>query len=154
PGGTMTLITGTLLGHSSPARTFTPIIGAEIALREQQPITVPLQPQFEHALFVLQGDVLLEGWPIGGGTLHYLGTDRDELHLTGTDNSRILMIGGEPFSERILMWWNFVARTQEEIAQAREDWVHHRRFGEVKAYRGSRLPAPDLAHTVPANPAS
>src|SRR5262249_46349032 len=139
-GGTITLIAGTLLGHSSPAKTFTPIIGAEISLREQQPITLPLLTEFEHALFVLQGDVLVEGRPIDGGTLHYLGTNRDQLHITGIDNSRILMIGGEPFSETIVMWWNFVAKTHEEIAQAREDWVHHQRFGEVKAYCGSRLP--------------
>jgi redox-sensitive bicupin YhaK (pirin superfamily) len=153
-GGTVTLIAGTILGHSSPAKTFTPIIGADIALREQQPIILPLKPEFEHALFVLQGDVLLEGRSIEGGTLHYLGTNRDQLQLTGTANSRILMIGGEPFSESIVMWWNFVATTQEEIAQAREDWVHHQRFGEVKAYRGSRLPAPDVTHLAPANPAS
>lgn len=152
--GMVTLIAGTLLGNSSPAKTFSPIIGADIAFREDQPIVFPLKPDFEHALFVLQGDVSFEKRPIGGGTLHYLGANRDQLHLAGSVNSRVLLIGGEPFGEEIVMWWNFVARTQEEIAQAREDWIHHRRFGEVKAYRGSRLPAPDLGKFVPANPAS
>jgi redox-sensitive bicupin YhaK (pirin superfamily) len=152
--GTVTLIAGTLLGDASPAKTFSPMIGADIAFRENQPMLLPLRPEFEHALFVLQGDVLLNGQPIEGGTLHYLGTRRDELHLAGSAGSRILLIGGEPFGEDIVMWWNFVARTQQEIAQAREDWMQHRRFGEVKAYRGSRLPAPDLAKFAPANPAS
>jgi len=152
--GTITLIAGTLFGHSSPARTFSPIIGADIALRKRELMLVPLKPEFEYALFVLQGDVYLEGRPIEAGALHYLRTRRDELHLTATENSRMLMIGGEPFPESIIMWWNFVAGTREEIAQAREDWVQHQRFGEVKAYGGLRLPAPDLSNVAPANPAS
>jgi len=55
-----------------------------------------------------------------------------------------VLIGGEPFREPVLMWWNFVARTSEEMARAREDWEVHRRFGEVRAYNGPRLPAPEL----------
>src|SRR5262249_1166465 len=76
--GTITLIAGTLLGHSSPAKTFTPIIGADIAFHKHQPMLLPLKAEFEHALFVLQGDVLIEGRPIDRDTLHYLGTNRDE----------------------------------------------------------------------------
>jgi len=64
-----------------------------------------------------------------------------------------LLIGGPPFPEKILMWWNFVARTPEEIAQARADWQSHRRFGEVK-YQGPRLDAPSLKRFAPPNPAS
>ena len=84
----------------------------------------------------------------------YLGLNRDEAKITGSEGSRLLLIGGQPFDEPILMWWNFVARTKDEIAKAREDWMHHQRFGEVKAYKGSRLAAPDLASFAPANAAS
>lgn len=45
------------------------------------------------------------------------------------------------------MWWNFVARTQQEIEQAREDWTSGSRFGEVKGYDGAPLPAPALPPT-------
>ena len=154
PSGTVTLIAGALQGHSSPARTFSPIIGADIAFHDRRPMLVPLEREFEHALFVLQGDVVLGERPLDPDTLHYLGTNRDQLEMTGSANSRVLLIGGEPFGEQILMWWNFVARTQDEMAQAREDWIARQRFGEVKAYRGSRLPAPELARFAPANPAS
>ena len=53
-----------------------------------------------------------------------------------------MLIGGAPFGESILMWWNFVARAPEEIAEARSDWEARRRFGEVSAYSGERLAAP------------
>ena len=68
---------------------------------------------------------------------------------------RVLLLGGAPFGESILMWWNFVARTTDEITAARDDWQAHRRFGEVERYAGARLEAPPfLARPVPANPMS
>ncbi len=153
-GGTVALIAGTLLGQTSPAQMFSPIVGAEIAFRVREPLVLPVERDFEHALFVLQGDVRLNSRSLESGTLHYLGRNRDELRLSGSPGSRLLVIGGEPFQEPIVMWWNFVGSSREEMAAAREDWIHHRRFGEVKAYRGARLPAPDLANPAPANSAS
>lgn len=150
--GTVTLIAGTLMEQTSPAEMFSPIVGAEIAFRSREPLLLPVRPDFEHAVFVLRGDALLNKEPLAGGTLHYLGTHRDELQLSGSVDARILLIGGKPFDDPILMWWNFVGSSPEEISEAREDWIHHRRFEEVKAYRGSRLPAPDLAKLVPLNP--
>jgi hypothetical protein len=52
------------------------------------------------------------------------------------------------------MWWNFVARTPEEIVQAREDWETHQRFADVVAYKGPRLSAPALVHLARPNPVS
>lgn len=64
--------------------------------------------------------------------------------MLGSDGGpfRALLIGGAPFGESVLMWWNFVARTSEEIAVARADWEAGRGFGEVAAYAGPRLSAP------------
>ena len=152
--GTVTIIAGTLYGQSSPAQMFTPIVGAEIALRTREPLQLPIRRDFEHAVLVLEGEVSLNKHPLEGRTLHYLGLNRDELHLAGSADSRVLLLGGEPFTDPVLMWWNFVGTTHEEIAQAREDWINRERFGEVKAYRGARLPAPDLAKLAPANPVS
>lgn len=44
-------------------------------------------------------------------------------------------------------WWNFVGRTDEEIRQAREDWMTTTRFGEVEGYDGAPLPAPEVPAT-------
>ena len=64
------------------------------------------------------------------------------------------MIGGPPFVETIFMWWNFVAGSPDEIAEARTDWEERRRFGEVRAYDGPRLSAPSLERFARANPVS
>src|SRR4030095_11098692 len=84
-------------------------------------------------------------------TLYYLGRGRRELALEGDARGyRALLLGGAPFGETVLMWWNFVARTTEEIVAAREDWEAGRRFGTVDAYAGPRLAAPPFkARPVP-----
>jgi hypothetical protein len=78
----------------------------------------------------------------------YLGCGRTELPLRAESDAGLMLLGGEPFEEELVMWWNFVGRSQEEITQAREDWATGTRFGEVKGYDGAPLPAP----TLPATP--
>ncbi|MFD0147970.1 pirin [Streptomyces sp. NPDC055721] len=47
------------------------------------------------------------------------------------------------------MWWNFVGRTDEEIREAREEWMTSDHFGEVKGYDGDRLDAPEVPAAGP-----
>ena len=57
--------------------------------------------------------------------------------------SRLLLLGGEPFESPILLWWNFVGRTQEELKIARDQWIaQDERFGFIPDYEGPRLEAP------------
>ena len=117
-------------------------------------LTLPLEPQHEHALLVLSGECALEGQRLDERVLYYLGTRRSGMCVRSSSGARLLLIGGAPFPETILMWWNFVARTPEEIREARNDWEAHRRFGDVPAYKGARIPAPALVRLAPPNPVS
>ena len=150
-GGAATVMVGQLGGVRSPAQTFSPIVGAELRGTPGARLSLPLERDFEHALVPLSGECTLDGEPLAVDTLYYLGCERRELVLAvGAQPLRALLLGGAPFGETILMWWNFVARTTEEIVAAREDWQEGRRFGEVRAYAGDRLPAPAfLARPVP-----
>jgi quercetin 2,3-dioxygenase len=143
PGGRATLFMGQLADHRSPARAFSPIVGAELSGEPGGLLAVPLDPTHEHALVLLQGGCRLDGQPLVFDTLYYLGCGRRDLELACEPEApRALLLGGEPLGETVLMWWNFVARTAEEIVAAREDWEAGRRFGEVHAYAGQRLSAP------------
>lgn len=126
------------------------IIGRDIDVHEAA--TLELDPAFEHGLFVLDGNPDFEGQVLEPNTLYYLEPGRASLELRGA--TRVLLIGGLPFPEKILMWWNFVARTPEEIAAARAEWEEGSAFGVVRGYDGPRLHAPDLQRFAPANPAS
>jgi hypothetical protein len=62
--------------------------------------------------------------------------------------ARLMLLGGEPFDERLVMWWNFVARDHDEIVQMRADWADQTpRFGTVRGYDGPSLPAPPMPIT-------
>jgi redox-sensitive bicupin YhaK (pirin superfamily) len=143
-GATATLLIGELGSVASPARHDTPIAGIDLDFSGGT-ADLPLRPEWEYALVVLRGAVELaqQNWqPIRPGHLAYLGEHRDELVLRGDRGTRALLLGGEPFPERILMWWNFVARTVDEFATAREAWrLAEPRFGTV-ASNLARIPAP------------
>ena len=140
----MHLFAGELAGQHSPAGMFSPIVGAELRVIANAKMRLPLNPAWEHALLIIDGKISLENQSLSPGALHYLGTQRAGMELSAEDSARAVLIGGAPFGEPIIIWWNFVARTAQEIQVAREDWEQHRRFGEVSAYKGERLKAPSF----------
>jgi redox-sensitive bicupin YhaK (pirin superfamily) len=154
PGGVVQLFAGTLEGTTSPAQHFSDLLGADVQVHARETIAVPLDRRYEHAVLILDGSCSVEGQPLHERVLYYLGTHRSEVSVASPAGARLLLIGGPPFPEQILMWWNFVARTPEEIRIARDDWEAHRRFGEVTGYDGPRLRAPDLMRLARPNPAS
>lgn len=154
PNGWVRVFAGTLLGAQSDAPYFSDLVGADLRLHPRRILEIPLRPAFEHAVLVLDGDCAINGQSLQRHMLYYLGTMRTAAAFASHEGARLLLIGGPPFPETILMWWNFVARTREEIAQARADWEARERFGEVPAYDGPRLSAPSLLRFARPNPAS
>jgi hypothetical protein len=154
PGGIVRVFSGALAHAVSPAQHYSELLGADVQIHRGAALALPLEPRHEYAVYVLEGDLSLEGQRLDPRVLYYLGTRRSDTTMSSTGGARALLIGGPPFPETILMWWNFVARTPEEIREARDDWEAHRRFGEVPAYAGPRLAAPDLARLARPNPVS
>lgn len=126
------------------------ILGTDVAVRDE--VELELDGTFEHGLFVLDGNPILEDQRLETNVLYYLEPGRGSLALKGA--SRVLLLGGPPFPETILMWWNFVARTPEEIATARQEWEEGSAFGVVRGYDGPRIEAPSLGRLAAPNPAS
>ena len=120
------------------------LVGADITIGKKDKAEIPLAPAFEHAVFVLEGTAQAEGRTFVTDSLYYLGTGRGELLISSSDGARLLLIGGVPFGETILMWWNFVARTHEEIVEAAEAWTRGERFGVVRGAQAPPMPAPPL----------
>jgi quercetin 2,3-dioxygenase len=154
PGGLLQIFSGTLENTTSPATHYSKILGADLTVHSNDKLEVELRPEFEHALMLLEGDSTFEGHPLQEQRLYDLGTQRTSASFSSAGGARLLLIGGPPFPEPILMWWNFVARTREEIIEARTAWEEHRHFGEVSAYPGPRLEPPEPDHLSPPDPIS
>jgi redox-sensitive bicupin YhaK (pirin superfamily) len=157
-GFSATVMVGEFAGATSPATMYSPIMGAEISCAGTA--VLPLDEHFEHAVLVLDGGLTVDGQAVPPGPLGYLGLGRTTLELQALPDTRFLLIGGEPFQEELLMWWNFVGRTHEEVEQAREDWeaqaslpesgIRGARYGLVEGHgpeagaEAGRIPAPPL----------
>lgn len=136
----VTVILGEWFGNRSPATVFSPVVGLDIAL--DGAVDLRLNDGFEHAMLLVQGTAVVESETLRKDAILFSPAGRTQVSLRSEAPSRVIVIGGEPFREPVLMWWNFVARTADEIAQARGDWENGRRFGTVQGYPGSRLAAP------------
>lgn len=147
PGLRATVLLGSLAGMTSPAIVYTPLVGADIEIDPATTATVALDREFEHAVLAVEGTVTVAGTELAPGPLLYLGTGRDSLELSSDSGGRFALIGGEPLTEELVMWWNFVARDHAEILAARTDWEAHdtSRFGDIEGHTpDQRIPAPPL----------
>ncbi len=126
----VTVLVGGFEGVSSAARHDTDLVGLELLVRG--PTDLPLRHDFEYALVVLEGTLLVGNDVLEPGNLGYLAPGDDELFIDAASPSRVMLLGGVPFESEILMWWNFVARSREEIEAAYDAWRDKDgRFGTV-----------------------
>ncbi len=155
---TLRVFVGELLGQSSPVTAFTRLLGVQLDLPAGGRVTIPVDPAFEHGLLVDAGSPTFQGVQVPTAQLAFVRAGVAELTVeAGSSPLRALLIGGEPLGERILMWWNFVGRTHDEVVAFREQWQSDvidetnlsGRFGHVDGYEvdghpGRALPAPEL----------
>ena len=144
------LFMGDFLGHSAPVKKHAPLMGLDIKSKAGTTVTLPLTREFEYGFMTIQGGLTIDGQSYGENDFVILDAGSNELTITFHENSHIVMVGGTPMNEPLIIWWNFVARTQAEIEQAREDWINaHERFGTVD-HPEERLGIPEITANLKA----
>ena len=142
-GGEAHLLAGSLGGVVSPVTTDWPLVGAELRLPPGG-MEVPVDPTFEHAVVPINQPVKVDDVIVEPGSLAIVRHGSASLRMEArVDGARIMLLGGAPFPDRVQMWWNFVARTREELTAAWRDWQDHNddRFAPVSSVLG-RIEAP------------
>jgi quercetin 2,3-dioxygenase len=112
--------------------------------------SAPHEIELKPGVLATDGPASVAGAAIAPGQLAHLPRGLASVRLTAPEERRFLIVGGAPFGERLVTWWNFVARTGAEVEQARTEWTEGR-FGAVTGYDGDPLPAPALP-PVPLKP--
>jgi redox-sensitive bicupin YhaK (pirin superfamily) len=152
-GGTLRVFVGALDGLESDAPAYTPLVGAELTLAPGATASLPLRAEFEHGVLAASADLVVDGTTTARHQMSYLGCGRSELEISAPTGGIAVLLGGEPFEEDVVMWWNFIGRSHEEIVEQRESWnaggIDGRpaRFGTVEGFDGARLLAPPLPNT-------
>lgn len=144
-GAELTLLVGEFNGHRAPTLTFSKLVGIDISTDAATRLTLPTRRDFEYAILPLEGELTIHDENVPTDELAYLGGGIESLEISLSQKARVLLIGGEPLDGEILMWWNFVGHSKQEIAEAQRDWeATSERFGEITSYQGKRLMPPPL----------
>jgi redox-sensitive bicupin YhaK (pirin superfamily) len=152
-GVTVHVFLGSLVGSESTATAFSPIVGAQLDLPAFAEIELPIDAAFEHGVLLDRGTLTIDGEELPLNHLAFRDTGQSVLRLVaGPDGARALLIGGAPFGESIVMWWNFIGRSHDDIVAYRDEWQADvingedaaGPFGAIPAYPGRALPAPVL----------
>ncbi len=137
---TARVIMGELWGEKAPTTTYAETIYAEILLGPSGAIPIEADAD-ERAVMLVGGEATLDGKPL---KLYELSVLRPgaEMVLNSKTGGRVMLLGGEAFSTRRHVWWNFVSSSRERIEQAKRDWKEGR-FPKVPGDEVEFIPLPE-----------
>lgn len=139
------LMIGEYLGLRSPARVFTELVGVELNIAADSLVEVPFRKDFEYGVLLASGDLAINQAELPLHHLNYIPPGSQSAHMSSTNGAKIVLLGGVPFQEEIIMWWNFIGRSHEDIVKMRTDWNGHSdRFSDFADQIHGRIPAPVL----------
>ena len=121
--GRLRVIAGSYLGHTGPARTFTPIELYDLQLKAGTSVSLKLPDGHNASLLVLQGGASVNGGQAAGEAQLIVCTrNGSQITVVAHEDSRILVMAGEPIEEPITRYGPFVMNTRAELMQAAEDY--------------------------------
>lgn len=109
-----------------------PAVGLDVTFSSHTLLVT--RSEFEHGIVPIDRAMKVEDVIVEPGSIAVIPPGHDQLRLeTRGGPGRVMLLGGLPLGEQVKMWWNFVARTEEEITSAWRDWQMHNtdRFGPV-----------------------
>ncbi len=148
-GSKIKLFAGDFDGFSSKTTVFSPIVGLELDMPAASAVSLPLRRDFEYGILLAKGSATVNDVLVNENELLYIEVGHEQLEIVSTEPLLAIVIGGTPFEEKIVMWWNFIGRSQKDITEAREQWnARDSRFGDFEDQIGGWIPAPELPHVT------
>jgi redox-sensitive bicupin YhaK (pirin superfamily) len=137
-GVNVRVIIGEAYGHISPVHAYSSTLYLECMVPEGAELTLPDQYP-EIGAYVVAGSVAVDGQTYGEGVMA-IARSGAAMTLTANEESRVMVVGGEPLGERHI-YWNFVSSSKQRIEQAKSDW----REGKFDQVPGEHefIPLPD-----------
>jgi redox-sensitive bicupin YhaK (pirin superfamily) len=114
---------GKLLGAKADTPTLSAVNAATVMAKKSGKISIELPPSHHALLYLLDGKITLDGYGMVEG-LHavVLKTDGDGVSLEAQEDTRMLLLSGEPLNEKVVSHGPFVMNSQTEIMEAMRDY--------------------------------
>lgn len=119
----MRLIAGNAYGLKNDVKVHSPLFYLHVVMEQGGIFTLPKEHE-ERAIYIAKGSIELNGITYREGQMLVFAKNEEPL-LKAKEDSTLMLLGGEPLSERFI-WWNFVSSRKERIEQAKEDWKQGR----------------------------
>jgi redox-sensitive bicupin YhaK (pirin superfamily) len=139
------VLMGTLWGATAGTRCDSPTIYADIELSSGGAIPIEAGAD-ERAVMLVGGDAELDGQKLELFTLYVLAPGH-EARLSSAGGARAMLMGGQAFSTRRYVFWNFVSSSRDRINQAKHDWKELR-FPLIPGDDQEFIPIPEVPKTV------
>ncbi|HQR36356.1 MAG TPA: pirin family protein [Blastocatellia bacterium] len=121
--GTVRVIAGEFAGVSGPAKTFTPIHVWDLRLAGDMQTELTLPDGFTTVIVVLEGGLRVNGSELIGETeVGLFDREGQRISIESVQNTKALLLSGEPIDEPIAGQGPFVMNTAQEIRQAMIDY--------------------------------
>jgi redox-sensitive bicupin YhaK (pirin superfamily) len=144
-GASARVLMGTLWGATAATPQHSPTIYADILLGAGG--TIPVESGAdERAVMLVGGKAELEGQTLDEFALYVLRPGH-EARLSSASGARVMLMGGEAFTTRRYVFWNFVSSSRDRINQAKEDW-QALRFPLIPGDDQEFIPLPAVPKTV------
>ena len=140
----ITVLAGDWMDQHAPTEVHSPLVGVDMENEAPTSATLGLRPDFEYGVLSLYGDLQVNGESVQANELIYLPASGTQLHVQCGANTRFVLLGGEPYEGGVIIWWNFVGHSQEEIEGFLADWKRGEGFGAPVASKLPPLEAPSL----------
>jgi quercetin 2,3-dioxygenase len=117
------VFSGNILGKTGPISSNTPVNTVTMEVKKGGSISVPLPVSHNAFIYLLDGKLHIEGY---GLTEHHhaavFANDGDSVAFTALEDTRILLMSGEPINEKVVSHGPFVMNSQTEILEAMRDY--------------------------------
>ena len=137
-GANARVVIGSAYGLASPVQTESETLYVELQIDAGASVELPRTEEL--AVFVIDGDIRIDGQAIPTGSLAVLVNDSTAT-LEATYRSHVMLCGGATLPGERILWWNFVSSSRERMQQAKADW-RDGRFDQVPG-ESDFIPLPD-----------
>lgn len=121
-GSIISVVAGEQDGVKGPAKTYSPQTLLRGEVKKGSAFSLNIPASYNTIIYLLDGVLEVEGNKIGGRNLIWFENDGETISLKGMEETRFILLSGEPIGEKVNSYGPFVMNTSREIQDAIFDY--------------------------------